>query len=1135
MTNSEFSDTFATLLNSYGSKAEFGNQSAQDDIVLDEYEKSVYLSMAQDDIVKSYIDKELNRQNQGIDDTARRQVDFSSLTTVAAIAQSEDANSVSQSDLDYIGYSSSVTVRTDTSRDTRISSMTPAMSGARSAYARRDQGDIPDNKFKKIGHQALGDTKERINLIRLPINQQPSVTGHPTTNIFYDQDLDSTGGHTPLQEWDIYSQGLACKLFNDIIWYGLDAVNRSGRAGEPVYITLHLKANDSSLPEPPTESQWEHDIILRLVDTSNIEAPKSIDQYNEGSYLHITGIIYKQLTRTSSYPSWKYEDYIDSTGKSVYVEKELTTLFTNNDGACLINSFLITTNADDYTTQVYPMTLGSFNFGANQVFSYGTYDSERIKINNGYNNEPTLIFPAKLTSETKQKTFILQLDNVVSFDKVGNVSYKDAGIVLPKNQADLENFENNKVQRGIAYVNSDNDSIYPRFWNYQVSGKIPVSEGYYEYVYLNILLVQEGLPEEPSPEPGPEPTPTPEYPKAGYSINNAEIHIPAEGGQDFREIRFYDGATALDRYNEGVGSGKYFVDLYWESFQDKFTYGFFPAGVLISATENKTKEPRVDNLVIVMYDKLVSIPVIQDAPNYDPTEEEPEIVPVTNIDFSLDPDTLYFNASGGTSTTNIVEAEGSSLIGANISVALPEGGASWFGFNRNDLQTIIIDCGANSGITRSATLNVTVTSTDRTRVVSKQLVIVQDGAPDPEPKPIPDPEEYLDIHCESTLYFRSTSVPELKVTYDTDAQGIDISVPASATWLQISEGRDAFLIQLDDNPSHEKRQATFTVSRHGGSFPHQITVVQDEKPYIEASPIRIVASADGGKYYINCTTSATTTFDYVRNGSFYIVKRLGSSSGSTNTSQIEVVFQKNKEACERNTQLVLKAINSFGEEASVVISILQEAATIYVDPNVNPDSGTDTGTGTGTGTSTDSSVVFSTSSTVYDDRSVVFKLPPRKDGTRSLQGTTDVLVILQEKLQAKNKTTGYVGEYVIKPISYAEYDRQMSKAYAYPLKKQAWRLFQNQSTGFDVMCEIIPPNAVKKSTSDFIYKLRYIRRPRPIILENLPDGLNIDGYTKESTCQLNPIMHMDIITRAVELVLATRGRKIIPQNTDNNR
>ena len=87
MTTKEFSDMFTTMLNSYNTQAEFGEQASHREIVLDEYEKSVILTQAQDIVVKSYFDKTLNPQNQGFDDSARRQVDFSSLIKIATPAQ----------------------------------------------------------------------------------------------------------------------------------------------------------------------------------------------------------------------------------------------------------------------------------------------------------------------------------------------------------------------------------------------------------------------------------------------------------------------------------------------------------------------------------------------------------------------------------------------------------------------------------------------------------------------------------------------------------------------------------------------------------------------------------------------------------------------------------------------------------------------------------------------------------------------------------------------------------------------------------------------------------------------------------------------------------------------------------------
>lgn len=161
----------------------------------------------------------------------------------------------------------------------------------------------------------------------------------------------------------------------------------------------------------------------------------------------------------------------------------------------------------------------------------------------------------------------------------------------------------------------------------------------------------------------------------------------------------------------------------------------------------------------------------------------------------------------------------------------------------------------------------------------------------------------------------------------------------------------------------------------------------------------------------------------------------------------------------------------------------------------------------------------SSSGTLYDVRSLLFKLPTRNGGTTP--DSADVLFILNEKL-LKMKGSTVEAQYVIKPISYLEYDREMSKPYTKPLKRQAWRLFQNQSTGFDVMSEIIPREELTSGES-WKYRIRYVKRPRPIILEDLPDGLSIDGITTASECELHPVLHYDILIKAVELAYASRS------------
>lgn len=66
--NSEFSNGFDVLYNNIVS-----NQSPG----LDEYEKSVFLTKAQDDIIKSYFSPKTNKTFEGFDGSEKRQIDFS--------------------------------------------------------------------------------------------------------------------------------------------------------------------------------------------------------------------------------------------------------------------------------------------------------------------------------------------------------------------------------------------------------------------------------------------------------------------------------------------------------------------------------------------------------------------------------------------------------------------------------------------------------------------------------------------------------------------------------------------------------------------------------------------------------------------------------------------------------------------------------------------------------------------------------------------------------------------------------------------------------------------------------------------------------------------------------------------------
>ena len=80
MTNPEFSREFDILYNSITSNQAPG---------LDDYEKSVILTIAQKDVLTSYFSARKNKYQQGFDESKERQIDFSNLTKVVTLTKSE--------------------------------------------------------------------------------------------------------------------------------------------------------------------------------------------------------------------------------------------------------------------------------------------------------------------------------------------------------------------------------------------------------------------------------------------------------------------------------------------------------------------------------------------------------------------------------------------------------------------------------------------------------------------------------------------------------------------------------------------------------------------------------------------------------------------------------------------------------------------------------------------------------------------------------------------------------------------------------------------------------------------------------------------------------------------------------------
>lgn len=134
--------------------------------------------------------------------------------------------------------------------------------------------------------------------------------------------------------------------------------------------------------------------------------------------------------------------------------------------------------------------------------------------------------------------------------------------------------------------------------------------------------------------------------------------------------------------------------------------------------------------------------------------------------------------------------------------------------------------------------------------------------------------------------------------------------------------------------------------------------------------------------------------------------------------------------------------------------------------------------------------------------SVFFKLPE------------DLMFITYESIDIEDEQSGCInGRNInILPITQDDYFRIKENPFKGPNNRRALRLDINNG-----LVEIISKYNVNK------YLIRYLSKPSPIILEDLPDDLSIDNINKKTECKLNPALHRIILERAVKNALLSKS------------
>lgn len=158
----------------------------------------------------------------------------------------------------------------------------------------------------------------------------------------------------------------------------------------------------------------------------------------------------------------------------------------------------------------------------------------------------------------------------------------------------------------------------------------------------------------------------------------------------------------------------------------------------------------------------------------------------------------------------------------------------------------------------------------------------------------------------------------------------------------------------------------------------------------------------------------------------------------------------------------------------------------------------------------DFSMILKTKS--YRGEDIKYAIFDNKPNSKRVKLESDIMMFVNEFVDVIR------GQKVIRlsvvPLDYKSYSRLMSKPYKRPLQYQAWRILDSNDSVNNAEIIVGPSDIITA------YNIRYIKRPRAIILSQL-DGVTLDGKSEEQSCELDPILHPEILQRAVELAKAT--------------
>lgn len=126
----------------------------------------------------------------------------------------------------------------------------------------------------------------------------------------------------------------------------------------------------------------------------------------------------------------------------------------------------------------------------------------------------------------------------------------------------------------------------------------------------------------------------------------------------------------------------------------------------------------------------------------------------------------------------------------------------------------------------------------------------------------------------------------------------------------------------------------------------------------------------------------------------------------------------------------------------------------------------------------------------------------------------DTWFITYEGVESKDKRLGCAKGSIMEvvPVTQDELHKTLRNPFRMPNERRVLRLDTEGNT-----VELISVYSIDK------YWIRYLSKPDPIILIDLPEGITINKEREATECKLNPAIHRVILEMAVSLALKSRA------------